>query len=257
MKKLSIFLIILGFSLLFPVNNATADVWARGVSQAGGWFDAEKDSATTDDDDLCWAASAADILMWSGWDAGYPNEDDVFDFFVDEDPVDAGGWWANAWNFWFDGSQTGGHFGGSSHAGYYSTAEFTASYYQDMTGGSDVMDDMAALLQDDYGVGMTIRGSMDHAVTLWGLDTDASGDYIGLWMTDSDNNKGGPDPRLDTLDYYGVTLSSGKWYVNNFYGPAADYIWEIQALQFVPVPAAVWLGILGLSVAGVKLRKHA
>jgi hypothetical protein len=195
--------------------------------------------------------------MWSNWNYGYANEDDVFDFFVAEDPVDTGGWWENAWSFWFDGSQTGGHFGGSSHGGYYSTAAFTANYYEDMTGGADVMDDMAALLQANYGVGMTVRGGMDHAVTLWGLDTDANGDYIGLWMTDSDNNRGGPDPRPNTLDYYGVTLTGSTWYLDNYYGTNVNYIEEIQALQYVPVPAAVWLGILGLSVAGVKLRKRA
>ena len=57
-KKLWILLLILGFSLLFPINNASADIWARGVSLSSGWFDAEKDSITPDDNLMCLAFSA-------------------------------------------------------------------------------------------------------------------------------------------------------------------------------------------------------
>ena len=258
MEKSWIFLVALELVLLFPASNASADIWARGVSQASGWFDAEKDNVTADDDDLCWAASAADVLMWSGWNAGYANEDDVFDFFVTEDPVDAGGWQQYAWKFWFDGSEMGGHFAGSTHTGYYSTTQFTANYYADMSGGSDVLGDINTLLQDGWGVGIAVRGGMDHAVTVWGLQTDASGDFTGIWLTDSDNRKGGPDPRPNTLDYYGLTLSGSRWYLDNFYNTNnVNYIDEIQALRFVPVPGAVLLGMLGLGAAGLRLRKYA
>ena len=264
MKRLFIFLLILGFSLMFTVSSARADVWARGVNASGGWFDAEKDSVRPDDSLMCWAATAANVLTWSGWDASYlPKpldgvEDSIFDFFCQEDPVDAGGWMDYAWKFWFDGSELGGHFGGSSHPGYYSTAEYWANFYEDRTGGADVLDDIAALLQDDYGVGISVFGGMAHAVTVWGLETDASGNYTAIWLTDSDNNMGGPNPRPDTLDKYGVTLSGGRWYLDNFYNTnLVNYIWDIQALKLVPVPGAVLLGLLGLSVAGIKLRKHA
>ena len=144
MKKLGIFLLLAGFFLFFSINSASATtIWANGVNQDSGWFDAEKDSVTGDDDLLCWAATAANVLMWGGWDAGYTNEDAIFDFFVDEDPVDAGGWMENAWNFWFDGSETGGHFNGSSHTGYYTTAQYTANYQEEMDGvgrrGADIL----------------------------------------------------------------------------------------------------------------------
>jgi len=163
-----------------------------------------------------------------------------------------------AWKFWFDGSEMDDHFTGSSHTGYYSTALFTANYYEDMTGGSDVLGDIDALLQDDYGVGIAVRGNMSHAVTVWGLETDASGDYTGIWLTDSDNNQGGSDPRPNELIKYDVALTGSTWYLQDFYGMDTNYIDEIQALQFnpVPVPGAVLLGMLGLSVAGVKLRKR-
>ena len=263
MKKLFVVPLILAFLLMLPVNTANADVWARGVSTAGGWFDAEKDSVRPDDELLCWAATAANVLAWSGWDAGYTPkpldgvEDSVFDFFVDEDPVDAGGWMDIAWQFWFDGTQRGGHFGGSSHTSYYSTAQYTANYHENMNGGYSVLDDIAALFQDDYGVGISVFGNMAHAVTVWGLETDAGGNYTGIWLTDSDNNMGGPNPRPNTLDYHGVTWSGGAWHLDNFYSSNDNYIWDIQALKFVPAPGALLLGILGLGAAGLKLRKHA
>ena len=58
MKRLLVFLLVFVFTVMFIANEANADIWARGVSQASGWFDAEKDSVDTDDDLLCWAASA-------------------------------------------------------------------------------------------------------------------------------------------------------------------------------------------------------
>lgn len=245
---------------MFPVNNASADIWASGVSEFSGhgtWWDAEKDIDNTEDDLLCWAATASNVLVWSGWNAGFADEDAIFDWLEAEEPLDQRGWMEQAWNFWFDGSELDGHFTGSGHTGYYTTAQFTASYYEDMTGGSDVLDNIAALLQDDWGVGIAVRGTMSHAVTVWGLETDASDNFTGIWLTDSDNNDDGPDPRLNTLDYYGVSLTDSTWYLLGFYGGDSNYIDEIQALHFVPVPAAVLLGILGLSVAGWKLRKYA
>jgi hypothetical protein len=41
------------------------------------------------------------------------------------------------------------------------------------------------------------------------------------------------------------------------YGGVSPFAFELDNLAVVPVPAAVLLGMLGLSVAGVKLRKFA
>ena len=266
MKRLFIFLLILGFSLMFTVSSARADTWARGVTEASGWFDAEKvlpddDGGPNDDDDLmCWAATAANVLMWSGWQAGYANEDDAFEFFLAEDPVDDGGWMEYAWNFWFDGTQTGVHFSGSSFGGYHTTALYNLAYVEYMD-DANVMARTDALLQDGYGVGFGVFGpNVGHAITCWGVDTDDAGNYVGVWVADSDDNKGATGDRRDRpniLRYYEVVWSGSDWFLQDFYGRDTIYIDDIQALAWVPVPGAVLLGLLGLSVAGIKLRKHA
>lgn len=258
MKKVSFLVFAVVFFLLFVASNATAlQIWANGVNETSGWFDAEKDSDNTDDDLLCWAASAANILVWSGWNAGYANEDQIFDY-LDSQTHDAGGWQSYGWNFWFDGTQLGGHFAGSSHTGYYTTAEYTAALAQDWVNDSIALDTARNWLENDYGVGLAVKDNCYHAVTLWGIDIDdVTGDYLGVWITDSDNSKYGSDPRPNTLNYYNVSYDaiSAHWRLDGMCGFAE--IVEMDALKMRPVPEPATMilmatGILGLAASRRK-----
>ena len=116
---------------LFPFSHAfSAEVWAPGVSceREGGWYDFNKyskggtpssnDSRMTDDGNMCWAASAANVIAW--WqeqnnvtseytDMGrtIPQGKDVYQTFVGVFEND-GGNPAPAFQWWVDGSAVPG-----------------------------------------------------------------------------------------------------------------------------------------------------
>lgn len=260
-SKFSFLLLIGCVSFVFISSADATPIWATGVSESSGWFDAEKTNTTPDDDMGCWAATAANILSWSGWDAGYANEDDIYSFFTAEDPISGttGGWMNYAWNFWFDGSELGGHYTGSSHTGYYTTQEYTDNYVGKMN-TTNAMVDAEDLLTNDYGIGLGVFGdNMAHAITLWGIDKNDQDEYVGVWVTDSDNEKGGPHDRPNTLNYHEIDWVNNHWHLQDFYNSDGHYIDHMQALgHSVPEPSTITLlifGLLGLSCMRRRKRK--
>ena len=68
--------------------------------------DAKKTAANPDDDLMCWAAAASNVLLWAGWgnipDESFNDSSDIFAYFQDH-WLDTVGSPANAWKWWFDG----------------------------------------------------------------------------------------------------------------------------------------------------------
>ena len=70
---------------------------------------------------------------------------------------------------------------------------------------------------------------------------------------------------VDVRDHYNPvtdTHSYNKSNLNTYYMPDGSWkpeigAWVVTDQSVVPVPGAVLLGMIGLSIAGVKLRKHA
>lgn len=86
------------------------EVWARGVNKNSGWYDYNKTIANTDDDNLCWAASASNVINW--WQDRYPNvfpaegvpeDEEVWETYQAAAERDDGGEVKNALQWWLVG----------------------------------------------------------------------------------------------------------------------------------------------------------
>lgn len=65
--------------------------WSNFKSGYDGYYyqsslvvDSEKCTGTSMDDQMCWAATAANMLYYAGWQIDTGDEDDVFSVFMDE-----------------------------------------------------------------------------------------------------------------------------------------------------------------------------
>lgn len=170
-----------------------------------GFIDAEKTWPDDGDENLCWAASASNILTYTGWaaQAGFDSEDDVFEAFIEAFNDDGGNVeYATGW--FLDGAAAPG--GAQPEAG---TGRYLPQYnYSDVVQTFDVYNGIAEHLKtvydrikNGYGVSLSldIYGSQGyeggHAVTCWGFVTDirypkTSKQFCkNVFITDSDSDK--------------------------------------------------------------------
>ena len=112
--KLAYHLVLsLGFTFGLAFAEAatyTGSFWTDGVSEAGGWYDAEKTREKDIDDMLCYAASASNLLAW--WqNSSYavasdaPTElEDIWGAYKENNlAADQGGFTLGALNWWLSG----------------------------------------------------------------------------------------------------------------------------------------------------------
>jgi hypothetical protein len=194
----------------------------------GTWHDANK-TASPNDDLMCWAATASNILDWGHWGAsGYNTETKIFQYLVDHWTNNVGymGW---AWKWWFNGSppsNTNYAYPDVPGGKFYPSVNFNSYYSAPVFG--DPMKLIDSLLHQGKGVGMVITGSQggySHAVTVWGFSTNASGTYTNIYITDSDDGVLG-------LRNYPLIWQNNAWYLGGGYSNWRIGI--IQALGYDP-----------------------
>ena len=253
-KGIGIFLVLaMGFS-----TGAMALTYFGYDEFGGTWHDAEKSPTDGDDNLMCWAAAAANVLTWTGWDAGFAGTDAIFAHFQDHS-IDTGGYTSDGYQWWFDGvdqwwvDTPGG-------GGFYPTENWL-DYYHGYSADVNAMPEIAGFLHEGYGVAFGIRppGTGGHAITAWGYEYDAAGDILGIYVTDSDDDKGDATPP-DVLAYYDVYESGGKWYLDDFYGSDwwIDDVWafdrNLEDPQPTPDAGATFL-LLGLAAMGMGIMR--
>ena len=178
--------------------------------------DAEKYGEEGYDSNLCWAASAADVL----WQAGYPqnainpltnevfqSEDEVFDYFracfTDEGSNQVG-----ALSYFIDGYYPYDGMEGFSQLKVDApqgglvpeiNSDDVTVYLSDSGDlSTNIFADYETLLAE-YGGAASLGVSFwdqseekylnGHAITLVSLEKDEVGNYVGIWFVDSDNDK--------------------------------------------------------------------
>jgi len=256
-----------------PVENGMQGVTYMIFNDWGGTVaDAEKSPATGQDDLMCWAAAASNILEWTGLGlvGQMSNADHVFKYLQDH-WTNASGMMEFAWEWWFDGTNNsqGEPWAGDGWAqvdvpggGFYLFEDFD-DYYRQSFEVSLAMSAIDTDLHDGYGVALGVYPAPDadgHALSCWGFNYDTKYSqghedyyYVGIWVTDSDDSKYLADP-LDMLRFYAVEYDSTaeRWFLQDFYGTDNWYIGEVQSL--LPEPTTAML--LALGVVGFVSKRH-
>ncbi|NYT12652.1 MAG: hypothetical protein GKC03_08935, partial [Methanomassiliicoccales archaeon] len=210
----------------------------------GWWADAEKrppfdgpgnpppNNPGDEDDLLCWAATASNMLEWTGWGFvdGMDGTDDFFQYYQDH-VTDNGSNTKYGLEWWFNGNLNTPGVNWSEEDvdvdGFWAPT-YDWSTYVDETGlNFSVLPDIKHFLTLGNAVGLSIcpvSGGGGHAITCWGVNydpfpdpMDPNGWYLGIWVTDSDNNKSTLNPD-DWLRYYEVEydFDKGWWYMPNY-----------------------------------------
>lgn len=210
-KRPVLFLTALAF--LLPAQ--ATEYWVPGTSREGGWYDVNKTfSQEFPDSQMCWAASASNMLAW--WQDHNPEYNDlaamntprggqkIFDTFKTAYENDGG---IQAYGIlWYlqgdtnedylpplteKGKEMGGYYG-NAITQIYSERPIRLGLYDVRVADSASI--VSGFLKDciveGYSVGLGVYGDISHAVTLWGIDYNEETQMIEtMYLTDSDDTR--------------------------------------------------------------------
>lgn len=271
--------IILGTSLFLAlgVGSASASVetlWAKGVTKEKGWVDFNKSLSNYDDNSLCWAAAASNVIHW--WQRQYdipegvPEGEEIWNSFKSSF-TDGGANAVQAFSWWLYGTYSppttdAAELKPGARAGYYVEEDCIG----DRMGEYDVMCDFI-ITSLSNGWAMTLDLSFMHEVTLWGIEYNSSNEITKLWLTDSDDHQKGINMGgIFSVDCYKYDYhpETGEAYlgISDYWGREDDITYVRMAttlespkfLQPIPEPSSfgflAGLGALAL-VASRRRRK--
>ena len=266
-----------------PVLGTPTFLWESGAEH---FTDAEK---TGGDDNFCWAAAAANVLKWTGWDANFADEDAIFSEFKTHWTGNHGSWARFGWEWWFtgsvtedaawDGLQEEGSSNYSGGGGYYSKSLYDdhVRTWEDLTDSPNLSaagNLIPEYIDEGYGTTMSViftelnnenddtdNETWAHAVTLWGYEAN-SNTITHIYLSDSDD---GEHEYFCQEILYSNDFNS--WYLPGYGSADFNYISSLAGLlpntenidpasPVIPEPTTVLLFGTGLlAVIGFGRRK--
>ena len=190
--------------LIFSNGLATATPYFIWDDYGGTWHDASQEPFNA----MCWAATAANALAYGNWgSSAFPDETAIFNEYTNYWSNKTGSV-TNAWAWWLNG----GDFSGmtqSGGGGYWPEDSWTDYYISATLYDGNVLASLNASLRAGYVPVLNARWNgwwgFGHGLTLWGVETNANGDYTGIWITD-------PLDYTTGLMYYSITQSGNQWF---------------------------------------------
>ena len=201
----------------------------------GRFHDVKKTVASTQDDLMCWAAAASNVLAWTKW--GFPStqtftdETSIFQYFQDH-WVDSVGFVEKAWEWWLNGlidpniDVPGGNF-------WSNPLYAIKDHYHSEFDRTQALAEIDRFLHSGWGVVLNLASPVGgHYLTCWGYEYDATG-YTGLYVTDSD------DPLINQIRYYPLSQTGWAnypdwWYFQYFNNTKQFLIADVHALDRFP-----------------------
>jgi|SaaInl7_200m_RNA_FD_contig_101_304133_length_1005_multi_4_in_0_out_0_1 hypothetical protein len=252
---------------------ATGTRYMLTDNYGGSWFDAEKTQANTEDDLMCWAAAASNVLAWTGWGdvSGLSGADSTFGYFQDH-WTDEGSLPEFGWQWFFDGTNAAQGYSGWSQVdvaggGFWPQENLYGDLFHDNWTGSGwdadgAMGYVDSFLRAGYGTTMAVYSdTIAHAITAWGFNYNPldSSDYYGIWITDSDDDKYDATPE-DELKYFELSYHDSKWFLQDYYGYDDIYIGGVQSLAplegyYLTVPEPATISLVSMGVIGLLKRR--